>query len=187
MGRSTSTKQQSFNPVEYKQEFMTLASTAPQEAAEVAMKWRERFVNQAESTRKGMQTAAEIGAAGLTAGGMGYLSGGWQAKRDAMIRDWEAGGAVEAEADLEEHPTPFSHPKGEKDPTKLFGLINKTLFGTLLLSAGAIFNVLGKKYTPVVRSAALGAGSAWAAELGRSWGYKRKEKALAEAPEEEAA
>jgi hypothetical protein len=175
------------NPTEYKQDFMTLASTAPHEAAEVAMKWRERFVNQAEVMKKGTEDIMEIGVAGISSFGIAFLDGGWEAKREKMIRDWEEGGAADAAADLEEHPTPFSHPEGEKDPTKLFNMVDNVLVATLGLAALAAFNVL-KKYTPVLRAAALGTGAYWAGSLGRSLGYKRAEKALsAEADEAKAA
>lgn len=173
-----------FNPVEYKNEFMTLANTRPDEAADVAMKWRERFMNQVATTKKSTEQALEIGLAGGTAFTMAFFDGGWEAKRDAMIRDWEEGGAAEAGTDLDEHAEPFSHKEGGKDPTKLFGMVDKVLVGTLLLAAAAIFNVFGKKYTPFVRAAALGSASYWAGSVGRNLGYKRKDKALKAAGEE---
>lgn len=174
-----------FNPTEYKQDFMNLATTAPQEAADVAMKWRERFMNQAETMKKSHETLATIGLAGLSSFGVAWFDGGWEAKRDAMIRDWQEDGHVEAEADLEEHPTPFSHSEGGSDPTKLFGVVDKTLVWTLFLAGLAAFNVFGKKYTPLVQAAALGSGAYWAGSIGRNLGYGRVEKKLAAAAEEE--
>lgn len=173
-----------FNPVEYKQDFMNLAQSAPHEAADVAMKWRERFVNQAEQMRKGSQQLAEVGVAGGTAWVAGMLDGTWEAKRDAMIRDWEESGHIEAEADLEEHPTPFSHAEGGNDPTKIFNLVDRMLIITLVLAGIGVTNIFGKKASPYFRSAALGTGATWASGWGRSFGYKRKAKKLTEAEDE---
>lgn len=178
-----------FNPVEYKQDFMNLATTAPHEAADVAMKWRDRFMNQAADMSKSTEQALEIGIAGTSAFGFGFLDGGWEAKREAMIVDWEEEGHVEAGADIGEHPEPFSHPEGGKDPTKLFGMVDKVLVGTLVLAGLAIFNVAGPKYTPFVRAAALGGAAYWSGSVGRSLGMKRtikklKEKAVEDAVED---
>lgn len=180
-----SKSKKAFNPVEYKNDFMTLANTQPDEAADVAMKWRERFMNQVATTKKSTEQALEIGLAGGTAFAMAFFDGGWEAKRDAMVTDWEDGGAEEAETTTDEHPEPFSHKEGGKDPTKLFGMVDKVLVGTLLLAAAAIFNVFGKRYTPFVRAAALGSASYWAGSVGRNLGYKRKDKALKAAGDED--
>lgn len=170
-----------FNPVEYKNDFVQLAQSAPQDAADVAIKWRERFMNQAQEMQKSTEQIAEIGIAGVTAFVLSVANGGWEAQRDAMIAQWEEEGHVDAEADLETYPTPFTHPEGEKNPMKLFGIVDKTLVATLLLGTAAALNI-AKKYTPLVRAAALGSGATWASNLGRDIGYKRtKEKLAAEA------
>jgi hypothetical protein len=176
---------QAYNPVEYKQDFMNLATTAPAEAADVAMKWRDRFMNQATEMRKSTEQALEIGIAGASAFGFGFFDGGWEAKREAMIVDWEEEGHIDAGADLSQYPEPFSHPEGGKDPTKLFGMVDKVLVGTLILAGLAIFNVFGPKYTPFVRSAALGGAAYWAGSVGRSLGMKRTVKKIKEKAAEE--
>lgn len=171
----------SYNPVEFKQDFMNLATTAPQEAADVAMKWRERFVNTTEQMKKSSEDLMEAGVGGGAAFLAGFLDGGWAARRDDMIKEWEEGGAAAADADLEEHPTPFSAPDSDaKDPTMVFGVVDKVLFGTLATAAVGISGIIGKKYSPIIISAAKGLGIGWAFSKGTGIGYKRAVKALAE-------
>jgi hypothetical protein len=165
--------------MEYKQDFMNLATQAPQEAAEVAMKWRERFVNQSEVMKKSTEDIMEIGVAGLSSFGIAFMDGGWEAKADQLVLDWEEGGAEAAGTNVEDHAHPWDHEEGDKNPMKTWGMgyLDNTLVVTMGLAALTAFNI-AKKYTPVFRAAALGTGSYWAGSVGRSLGYKRAKTKL---------
>lgn len=156
---------------QYMQEFTTLAAASPQDAAEVAMQWRERFMNQVERMRKSSEELTELGVAGVSAFGMGFFDGGWEAKRQALVDAWED---TQDEATLKDTPAPWDDKDtGIKDPQKAFGLVDKSLVSTLVFAGIAISN-LAKKYTPVFRAAALGTGAYWAGSQGRKFGYNRK-------------
>lgn len=169
-----------FNPVEYRNDFIKLASQEPGEAADVAMKWRERFMRKANEMSKTTERVAEVGIAGLSSFGVAYLDGGWEAKRDALIADWINEGASRVNADVTQHPTPFTHPEGVSDPTKLFNVIDRVLVITLLLAGAAAAGVGGDDYNGLLRAAAVGTGSYWAGSLGRSLAYRRAANRLAE-------
>ncbi len=179
-------KQKAFNPTEFQTDFAVLAQRDPSEAADVALKWRERFMNQVEGMRKTTSVLLEVFVVGATAAGSGWLDGGWEAEREKAIEDWELSGAAEAETDVETHPEPWDHPEGVSDPTKLFGYVDKVLVGTLVLAGLAIFKVLGK-YTPLARSAALGSFSYWLGNMTNKVAKERKTDALKAAADEEEA
>jgi hypothetical protein len=174
-------------PSEYKQNFSVLAQRDPAEAADVALKWRERFINQTRAMRETTGALLEIGVGGGFAALWGGLDGGWEAEREKAIEDWELSGAAEVGTTIEEHPEPWDHKEGVSDPTKLFGFIDKVLAGTLVLAALAVFNVLGNRWQPLLRSAALGSFSYWAGNLTNKIFKARKKEALAKKAEEEAA
>jgi hypothetical protein len=179
--------QKAFNPIEYKNDFTVLAQRNPEEAADVALKWRERFMNQARGMQETTGALLEIGIAGGTAALAGWMDGGYEAERQKAIEDWQATGASEAETDIEAHPEPWDHPEGVSDPTKLFGVVDKVLVGTLVIAALAIFNVFGSKYTPLLRSSALGGFAYWLGNMTRSMANTRKTDELNAAPAEDEA
>lgn len=173
---------------EYKQNFAVLAQRDPNEAADVALKWRERFVNQTRALQETTGTLLEIGLAGGVGALAGWLDGGWEAEREKAIEDWELTGAAAVGADPTETPEPWDHPESQvSDPTKLFGFIDKVLAGTLVLAALAVFNVFGDAYTKFFKAGALGSFSYWAGNLTNKIAKERKKEALAKAATEEAA
>ncbi len=140
-------------PAEYKQDFAVLAQRDPAEAADVALKWRERFINQTQSMREATGTFLEIVVGGGAAALWGGFDGGWEAEREKAIEDWELSGAAEVGTNTDEHPEPWDHAEGASDPTKLFGFIDRVLAGTLVLATLAVFFGSGR-WGPLVRSAA---------------------------------
>lgn len=168
-----------YNPEKFHSEMAELAHASPQDAADVAATWRERFHNAMEEGQKQTQRALGFSIAAGSSFLMSYFDGGWEAEREDTIAKWMASTeAASAAAELGkavEDTSPFVE-GDESDPTKIFG-IPKVLVGTILLAAAAVFN-LAKQYTPFVEAAALGGAAYWAGSMGFRIGKERKEEAL---------
>lgn len=189
MASKKHTTMRKYNPEKFHSEMTELAAASPQDAADVAATWRERFQNALDEGQKTTQRALGIGIAGGTALLVSYMDGRWEAEKEDEIAMWMASpdaAAAATEAGIEVIDTsPFVHGE-ESDPTKIFGL-DRVLVGTLLLAAAAVFN-LAKDYTPFVESAALGSAAYYAGSIGFRMGKEQKEEALeAEAASEAAA
>jgi len=172
---------------EYKQNFAVLAQRDPAEAADVALKWRERFVNQTQAMQKTTGMLLEIGIGGGAAALAGWLDGGWEAEREKAIEDWELSGAAAAGTTIEESPEPWDHAEGGSDPTKILGFMDKVLAGTIVLAALAVFNVFGDAYSKFFKAGALGSFSYWAGNMTNKIAKERKKEALAKAATDAAA
>lgn len=139
-----------FNPSEYHHNATRLVKERPELAAN-AMTQLARHMNASEAqvARSQRLTSSIIG--GLTAlGGMlgiGFWDGSNQTRAQAMVDDWENGGAADVGATLDQYPTPWSHPEGVKDPTTFLGFIPKMLASTAAFAlAAAGVSAATKKY-----------------------------------------
>ena len=144
-----------FNPGEYAHNAARIIKERPDLAANT-MTTLARKMNAAEANVARSQSLTKSLLAGATAGagmiGIGFWDGANQERADAMVDDWEQGGAADVGANLDQYPTPWSHPEGVKDPTVFFGFVPKMLASTLtfaLVSAG--ISALTKK--PLVDTA----------------------------------
>lgn len=182
-----------FNASEYQRDFKRLAEMNPGKAAETATGVARGKVNAAnrqknaadsEKYTKAYAYAAAVPVTAL----LGAVEGMQMAKRQAMIEDWEANGAASVGADLKEHPTPFTHKDGVKDPTKLFGIIPSMVVAPAVSGIGALVLSMKKKKGKKTRFA-----QRWMTELsgqtlvtalsGLAWGasFEAKRKKLGEA------
>lgn len=191
------TKTPKFNPKLYEQEFTSLATENPAEAGKIARNVQVARRNLEDELREGSRTMMEV--VGIAVGsvgalGVGYLDGGWEAKRDAMIADWEAGGAAEVDANLADYPEPWMHAEGGKDPTKIFGFLDKALGITLLTTAIAIAIGIATRdedddepsiWASAFKNLAFGQFAYVVGALGRNSGYRRAKKKIEAAPAEE--
>lgn len=184
--KNAHTSMKQYNPEKFMAEMSELAAQSPQDAAEVAATWRERFHNAMEEGAKTTQKALGISIAAATAFGMSFWDGTNEASAEDLVDEWMASpeaatAATESEVDLntmseyDREKFAFTH-MDESDPRTIFG-IDKVLVGTLLLAAAAVFN-LAKDYTPFVESAALGSAAYWAGSIGFRIGKERKEDSL---------
>ncbi len=187
MARKKHTSMKKYNPEKFMSEMTELAAQSPQDAAEVAATWRERFHNAMEEGAKTTQKALGISIAAATAFGMSFWDGNNEAAAESIVDEWLAtpeasAAAAEAGVDLatmseyERERFVFTHHEEESDPRKIFG-IDKVLIGTLLLGAAAVFE-LAKDYTPFVEAAAIGSAAYWAGSIGFRLGKERKEESL---------
>jgi len=123
MKQSRARKPQKFNPEQFKQDVMALP---PHEAADAALKWRDRAMNAVEEMENATDTALKMTAGGAFVLAVGMIEGRQQAQAEKLVEDWENGGAAEAEYSLDEYETPWS--AGEAwNPTRLGGIVPWTL------------------------------------------------------------
>lgn len=155
-----------YAPAEYKQDFMNLAATNPADAADVAMKWRERFHNAVDQARTTNEQLMEFGFAGLTSALMGGFQGWQTQKRDALEAAWVASNDevikfadeedVSVEKFLEDNPTPWSYTDGGiREPGKWF--LPVSIAVAAALGGLAAFQMAGDDFQRVLRASALGA------------------------------
>lgn len=185
MARKKHTSVRKYNPEKFMAEMTDLAAQSPQDAAEVAATWRERFHNAMEESSRVTQKAIGIGVAGGTSFLVAMLDGRWEAEKEDLIAKWmaspEAAAAASEAGIAVDETSPFIHGE-ESDPTKIFG-IDRVMIATLLLAAAAVTN-LAKQYTPFVEAGAIGCAAYWAGSIGFRVGKEQKEEALeAEASE----
>lgn len=177
MSRSKSMKK--YNPERFHNDMVSLAEASPTDAAEVASTWRGRYENAVNSGQQMLVSGIEVALSGVTAGFVGFLDGGWEARRADLIQKWEEGGAV-ADGENPDDSSPFVE-GGESDPTKVFG-VDRVLV-MVLVSAGiavtgiAQWGTEGKKdykdFRPFVKAIALGTAAYWAGSMGRELGFDR--------------
>lgn len=139
-----------FNPGEYHTSATRLVKERPDLAAN-AMTELATSMNAAEADNARSQNMTKAIVAGSAAAvgivGIGFWDGSNKTRAAAMVADWENGGAADVGADLEQYPTPWSHPEGVKDPTTWLGFFPKMLASTLLFTAvSATISAFSKKY-----------------------------------------
>lgn len=164
----------SFNPEQFRAQALSL----PQEdLADVALNWKQKFVNQVEETRKVTEQLFEFGTAGFAAWGLSALEGKFLYEKRQIEAQW-----------LIAHPTPVGGEAtspfvdgDETDPTAYLLGVPNTLWITLALGVASVMKLGGKKYNYLVRSATIGAlaslASSWGRDFGYSWGEDAASKA----------
>lgn len=190
MAKTAISRRPRFNPTEYKEEFLDLAKTNPELAAEAATKLARRKRNQddqlddADESTTGL--VAALGTFVIT-GAVGALYGSNRAKRDAILRDWEAEGAAAAGTSTATTPEPWMHPRGVSDPTKILGFPKLAIPPVVLAAiAGITAAVRGKKkrastFERTMTMSAIGTTGVFIADFVASYFYKKKENKLASA------
>lgn len=174
-----------FNPKKYQKEFAQFAKDDPRNAGMVAAELqsvRKNLEEEINAVGDALGQVVEIGAGSVGALLVGWLDGGWEAKRQAMIDAWESTGAAAAGVTLEDHPTPFTHDESkQKDPTKIFGFLDKSLAITLGFTTGAILvGVMHPDGTRslggmILKSIAYSQFSYFLGSTARNGAYKREE------------
>src|SRR5690606_20106458 len=95
--------------------------------------------NATEEMEKTYDTMGKLGSGGLFAFLIGMHEGRQRAQAESLIAEWEAGGAAEAEVDIEEYPTPWSTPeKTQRDPTKFLFIPWSWFWTAVMALAGAV-------------------------------------------------
>jgi len=137
------------NPSEtavFKQDYSRLP---PDHQADVALKWRESFVNLANRHQNPVADGLNVVTSGIYAGLLGAWDGENEAVQKAMVRKWVAEDAAKKGIDPIDHPSPFVNiysPDGKliheatPDPRAWFG-INRTLYPTFALGILAVAGV----------------------------------------------
>lgn len=167
-----------FNPEAFRSDMMRLP---PQEAADVTLKWRERAMNAAEEMAEATNTAFKMLAGGSFVFAAGMLEGRQKAQAESLVEAWEAGGAAEAERDLDEYPTPWSAGE-ERNPALFLGFLPITLALTAL---PALLGIFDTGAAPYLRSMALAGTYFFVGELGVMAGHRVRKNRLAQASDEE--
>jgi len=178
MKHSGAKKPKKFNPEAFRADMMRLP---PHEAADVTLKWRERAMNAADEMAGATDTAFKMLAGGTFVFLVGMLEGRQKAQAEKMIEDWEAGGALEAEADLEKAPAPWDTDEA-KDPTKFLGFLPITLAMTAL---PAVFGLFDTGAAPYLRTMAMAGTYLFVGNLGAAAGHKMRENKLAKLADSE--
>ena len=168
-----------FNPEDFQQDMMRLS---PRKSAEVTLEWRERAMNAVSESDDNKEIGMNVALGSVGVLVLGMADGHDRANAAALEAAWLEGGAVEAERDIKEYPTPWSAGE-EKDPRKLLGFLPKTVFYTAVTAGLGLIKWGGQSY---VRSAALAGTYYIIGNVGQSWAFNMRAKKLAEAPEEEA-
>jgi hypothetical protein len=174
---SKPTKQ--FNPEAFRGDMMKLP---PHEAADVTLKWRERAINAAEDMAQATDMAFKVTAGGAFVFLVGMMAGRQEANSEKLLADWAAGGAEEAERNIEEFPTPWSAGV-ERDPTKFLGFLPIPL---ALTAIPAVIGIFDTSAAPYFRSMALAGTYFFVGKLGEAAGKRLRQNRL-KAGEEEAA
>jgi hypothetical protein len=188
MAKHAISKRPRFNPSEYKEEFLDLAKTNPELAAESATKLARRKRNADDELADADATTTGL-VAGLGSFAIMALVGAWQgslrAKRAAIIAHWEEEGAAIEGVDPRTTPTPFTHPNGVSDPTMLW-MFPKILLPpvALAVAAGIAAVARGKKkqagaFERIFTMSAIATGGLAIADIVGTWAFNRKEQKLA--------
>lgn len=193
MARKSTTKYTSMskkyaNPEQFMTEMVDLATQSPQDAADVAATWRERFHNVTEGTAEALYRGLGFAVTIATGFAMSAWEGNNEAAADDMVEKWLAtpeasAAAVEANVDLmamsdyDREQFAFAHME-TTDPRKIpyIGL-DKVLGVALVLGGIAVFK-LAKGFTPFIEAGAVGSAVAFASSIGYRVGKTRKEEAL---------
>jgi len=161
-----------FDSSGFQNEVTALAHEAPEKAAEVATHWKSKFMNAVMDAKNTTEKGMELAAAGISAGIIGYLDGGWEADADKAIAEWQGGGAAAAGKDP--NSDPFAD-GGVEDPRKMFGL-DIAFWYTAGLAGIALFDLAGG-YSTLVAAGAIGAASYYVGSMARDAGYKARVEA----------
>lgn len=190
--KHTSMSKRYSNPKEFIDEMVQLASQSPQDAAEVAATWRDRFHNVTESTGELVQKGAQTTLTGLTAFVMAMWEGRNEAAADAIVDQWlaspeAAAAAAEAGVDLaamsDYDREKFAFDKMEdNDPRKIPVIGFDWIWSsTAFLAAISAFGLAGEAVSPWVGHAAMGSFTAALSSIGYRVGKNAKEQSLAAA------
>lgn len=184
-------KPQHLNPAETARFQQKMATLPPAHQADVALKWRERFVNVANTYAPGpLGTTAQVVGSGVYAGMLGYWDGVNEAERNHAKETWQTKTAPELGIDTTRHPEPFSNivdpttgavvHKAQSDPRNWMG-VNKTVAPTLGLGLAAIIMSavdVGDRAVPYIKSLVFtGVGYVVGTSI-RDQMYKRRRDAL---------
>lgn len=188
-------KPRQLNPAETAQFQADMARLPPQEQTNIALKWRERFVNAVGTQHNPVSTGFELVSAGVWSSGMGAWDGANQAARDAAIKQWrevagpELGFTAEQLAPGGQYPDPFRRIVDESgqvvheavtDPRSWLG-INRTLYPTFGLGLLAALGAGGVSFNRYLIAGTLGGVSYSAGETFRELVYQRNIKAHSDA------
>ncbi len=131
------------NPAETAAFKAKMGMLPPEHQSDVALKWRERFVNVATAyAPTPLMATSQVAVSGAYSGLIGYWDGYNQYKRRQLVANWEQT-APGLGVNLAEHPTPFKDVvnngqvvhRAVQDPTTLGPTpINRTLAATLALA-----------------------------------------------------
>lgn len=193
-----------FDPVEYKNDFMQLAQQRPDEAADVALKWRERYFNQTDRMDGLAYNVGQAAVMFTSGSAAAYLQGRAAADREAMITKWvteEAANELNHDQELkdagttleeflETFPEPWKHPNGKSDPLKKFGIPNFGTFITAILTGigGALpSSVYGGRrvINHTMLSVSKGTGLLWITNRLGKLGYDHRIEALKKSSDDE--
>lgn len=167
-----------FNPEAFRDDMMRLS---PRKSADVTLEWRERAMNAVGDSDDNKEMGLNIltGTVGVFA--LGSFDGLNRANAAALEAAWIDGGAVAAERNITEYPTPWSAGE-EKDPRKLLGFLPKTVLATAVVAGLGVIKWSGQSH---VRSIALAGTYYLIGNLGQSVTFDMRAKKLADAPEED--
>lgn len=117
--------------------------------ADVALKWRESFVNLANRHQNPASDGLNVVTSGVYAGLLGAWDGENEAVQKEIVRKWKAEEAAKKGIDPLDHPSPFVNiysqdgkllHEATPDPRTWFG-INRTLYPTFVLGVMAVAGV----------------------------------------------
>ena len=190
-------KPRQLNPVETSNFVAKHATLPPDHQADVALKWRERFVNVATAYAPSpLMVTGQLTAAATFVGAMGHWDGINEAKRVELVEAWRDQ-AAGLGVDLAKHPTPFQtitgpdgqviH-KGVPDPRAFF-YVNKVFwpsFGMALVAGvGSLLDRDGRwdaTVAPFLKTSAISGGAYLIGSTFRDMAFKRareKQEAIA--------
>ncbi|MCH9637714.1 MAG: hypothetical protein K0U16_07205 [Gammaproteobacteria bacterium] len=119
-----------FNGTQYKEDFLDLIKANPEMAADSAKRLAARKVraeNQVEDDETATKGVVALMVGITVTSATGWWSGGLQAKRDALVDDWELQGAESVGAAVADTPFPWQHERGVGHPMYWFGFFPKLL------------------------------------------------------------
>ncbi len=170
-----------FDENRYRSDMRDLVNANPDEAADVLVKWRNKFNNAlmetANAAEKGMELGSALGATALIA----YFDGKWEREAEEMITKWEAGDYSEYEGKTADDD-PFELGIYD-DPAEFLGF-DVAAWYPIGLAAIAYFGLAGD-YSNLIAAGAIGSGSYYVGTMVKKWGYEAKDTELKGADKEE--
>lgn len=184
-------KPQQLNPQQTAAFQHKMAALPNPHAADVALKWRERFVNVALAYNPGaVGYGVQIISAGAYGGVLGWWDGNNEAERNHAKEIWQTQTAPGLGIDPNVHPEPFVNivdpttgqviHKAQPDPRAWIG-INKTAYPTVALLLGAVgasFSDAGVRAVPYLLAGAYSGFGYLIGTSARDMFYKKKRDAL---------
>ena len=180
------------SPDKFYTDMMQLATNSPQDAADVAGTWRNRFLNIAEDSQSAVKEGLKVGVGATVGFTFGALGGRWEAEDDDIQEDWQKGGYAAAGLTKAEDGSPYregntfdSERFPSSKPGTVFG-VPMTLIATISFGALAIFKVGGDEWNSLISAAAFSGVVYWTSQLGGQVGYDMMMDAIKKAEEEAA-